>query len=391
MRIVISGLIATFPLGGVAWDYGQYVGGLRRLGHEVFYIEDTGHWFYDPPGLTFTDDATRNVAYLASVMERFDAGGNWTLRDSSGRYWGRSERETAEWCASADVLINISGSLWLRPEYARIRRKIYLDTDPGYTQAKIQRVLRGDFTPEEKDFLSELRCYDLHATFAENIGQPDCLLPTDLVQWHPTRQPILLDEWLPSNSKPETRNSKRSWTTVMSWRTDEKAPLIAGRTYGGKDVEFKRFLDLPRQVNVPMEIALSGPAPREQLAGMGWQLVDGYAASRDLECYRSYIANSSAEWSIAKQAYVATHSGWFSGRTACYLASGRPAVVQETGWSKFYPSGRGMVPFNNMEEAVAGVRAVEGEYETHSHVAREIATEYFDSSKVLKELLGMVP
>lgn len=385
MRIIVSGLIATYPFGGVAWDYAQYAAGFKRLGHEVLYLEDTGHWLYDPAAGTYTDDARRNADYLASVMERFGLADHWSLRDPKNQHWGRSELDVADWCASADVLLNISGSLWLRDAYAKARCKVYLDTDPGYTQAKIQRVLRGQLEPNEKDYLEGMRLHDRHLTFAENIGQPDCLIPTDLFHWHPTRQPILLDEWEFHHSSLVTRHS--SWTTVMSWKIDERPPEIAGRKLGAKDVEFAKFMELPRLANVPIELAVSGSAPRDAMTKAGWKLADGYTVSRDAEVYRDYIQRSRGEWSVAKQAYVATRSGWFSCRTACYLAAGKPAVVQDTGWSKFYPTGRGLFAFTTQEEAAAAIAAVERDYEAHCRAAWEIAAEFFDASKVLKALL----
>lgn len=385
MRIVTSGLIAAYPLGGVAWDYAQYAAGFRRLGHEVLYLEDTGHWLYDPAAQTYSDDATRAAKYLARVMQRFGLGDDWSLRDPNDRYWGRSERQVADWCASADLVLNISGSLWLREAYQKARCKVYLDSDPGYTQAKIRRVLEGRPGPNEAYAIEGMKLHDRFFTFAENIGQPDCILPTDLFAWKTTRQPVLLDEW---SAGREASSVERGWTTVMSWKIEERPPEIGGRQLGGKDVEFAKFMDLPRSAGVPLEVAVSGVAPREALAAAGWRVQDGHAVSRDAEMYQDYIWRSRGEWSVAKQAYVATRSGWFSCRTACYLAAGKPAVVQDTGWSKFYPTGRGLFAFEKSEEAVDSIRRVESDYPEHCRAAREIAAESFDAGKVLKRLLA---
>jgi hypothetical protein len=386
MRIIVGGLIATYPLGGVAWDYAQYAAGLLRLGHEVLYLEDTGHWLYDAVNQTYTDDASRNAGYLAGVMRLFGLGDHWSLRDPKDRYWGRSETEVADWCAGADLVLNISGSLWPREAYQKARCKVYLDSDPAYTQAKIRRVLEGRPGPNEAYSLQCMRLHDRFFTFGENIGQPDCPIPTDEFEWRPTRQPILLDEW--KTQKAEGKKKKAPWTTVMSWKIDERPPEIAGCTLGAKDREFEKFMDLPRQTGVPLELAVSGRAPREALAAGGWRLVEGHAVSSDAEVYRDYIRRSRGEWSVAKQAYVATRSGWFSCRTACYLAAGKPAVVQDTAWSKFYPAGRGLFAFSTPEEAAAGIAAVERDYAAHSRAAREVAAEFFDAGKVLKKLLA---
>jgi len=386
MRIITSGLIATYPLGGVAWDYAQYAAGLQRLGHDVLYLEDTGHWFYDAVNQTYTDDASRNVEYLAGVMRLFGLGDNWSLRDPKDRYWGRNETEVADWCAGADLVLNISGSLWPREAYQKARRKVYLDSDPAYTQAKIRRVLEGKPGPNEAYSLECMRLHDRFFTFGENIGQPDCPIPTDEFVWRPTRQPILLDEW--KNPKSKIQNPKSPWTTVMSWKIDERPPEIAGWTLGAKDREFEKFMALPPKAGVPLELAVSGRAPREALTANGWRLVEGHAVSSDGEVYRDYIQGSRGEWSVAKQAYVATRSGWFSCRTACYLAAGKPAVVQDTGWSKFYPAGRGLLAFSTLEEATNAIASVERDYASHCRSAREIAAEYFDADKVLKKLLA---
>jgi hypothetical protein len=386
MRIITSGLIATYPLGGVAWDYAQYAAGLQRLGHDVLYLEDTGHWLYDAVNQTYTDDASRNVEYLAGVMRLFGLGDHWSLRDPKDRYWGRNETEVADWCAGADLVLNISGSLWPRDAYQKARCKVYLDSDPAYTQAKIRRVLDGQPGPNEAYSLECMRLHDRFFTFGENIGQPDCPIPTDEFQWRPTRQPILLDEW--KNPKSKIQNPKSPWTTVMSWKIDERPPEIAGCVLGAKDREFEKFMELPRKAGVPLELAVSGRAPREALAVNGWRLVDGYAVSSDAEVYRDYILCSRGEWSVAKQAYVATRSGWFSCRTACYLAAGKPAVVQDTGWSKFYPSGRGLLAFATLDEAAAAIASVERDYAAHCRAAREVAAECFDAGKVLKKLLA---
>ena len=150
MRIVVGGLIATYPLGGVAWDYAQYAAGFQRLGHDVLYLEDTGHWLYDAVNQTYTDDATHNSEYLAGVMRQFGLGDHWSLRDPKDRCWGRSEAEVADWCASADLLLNISGSLWPREAYQKARCKVYLDSDTAYKQSKIHRVIEGKTGTKEE-------------------------------------------------------------------------------------------------------------------------------------------------------------------------------------------------------------------------------------------------
>jgi glycosyltransferase involved in cell wall biosynthesis len=217
---------------------------------------------------------------------------------------------------------------------------------------------------------------------AENIADPSCIIPRCGVDWKTTRQPITLEDW-PVAFDP----SARAFTTVMSWKTKPALPAFGGKVYGGKDVEFRRFWDLPKRVGAPLELALSGPAPRDEIANRGWVLRDAAELSSTMDRYRDYIAASRGEWSIAKQAYVATRSGWFSCRSACYLAMGKPVVVQDTGFSRIYPQGEGIFGFTTLEEAAAGIAAIDADYRRHCDAARAIAERFFRAETVLEKLI----
>jgi len=226
------------------------------------------------------------------------------------------------------------------------------------------------------------RAHDVFFTMAENIGDPQCAVPRCGVDWKTTRQPITLDDW------PFAFDAAApSFTTVMSWKTQPALPVLGGTVYGGKDVEFRRFIELPRRVSVRLEIALSGPAPREEIARHGWQLVDAAERSSTMERYRDYVGGSRAEWSIAKEAYVASRSGWFSCRSACYLAMGKPVVVEDTGFSRIYPQREGIFGFRSIEEAAAGIDAIEGDYRRQCEAARATAERFFRAESVLEKLL----
>jgi len=389
LRIVVTGLIAQHPrLGGITWHYLQYVLGLIRLGHEVHYFEDSGEVPYNLDGGASGDDwvardGTENAGCLATIMSRFGLADRWAYRCSSGSQWfGLSEERRDAILRSADLLINVSGSL-ARPErYRCIPRLAYIDTDPVVTQTKLALG--------QADFVARVDAHDMHFSFGERLTDD---VPRTGHAWQPTRQPIVLSQWPPSTP------SRDAFTTVMNWTS--YAPLhYAGRTYGQKDVEFKRFLKLPQQVTpLPLEVALSPTqhvnweapggdgTPRDLLVQSGWQVADATEACGDLELYRNYIQSSRAEWSVAKNAFVQGRPGWFSERSACYLASGRPVVVQDTGFGSVLPAGEGILTFETLEQAADAIREVDRDYARHARAARAVAEEFFDSDRVLAGLV----
>ena len=379
MRIVVTGMVAQYAFGGVAWDYLQYVAGFRQLGHEVLYLEDTEMWPYDPVNNTITGDCAYNVHYLRDVMERLGLGDGWVYRNAAdATYHGLTEPAAKAFCAGADLFLNVSGCGWLRPEYLSIPRKIFLDSDPMFTQVSLSRANETE--------LARVRAHDLHFTFAENIAAPDCRIPGCGLNWIPTRQPVVLD-WFPvADVLPRDR-----FTTVMNW-TSYKTSEYGGETWGQKDVEFMKFMDLPARTTQRFEIACGqgpgGKRPTELLAQQGWQIIEPDEHLPDPWKYRDYLRHSKAEWSIAKEGYVKSRSGWFSCRSACYLALGRPCVLQDTGWSRYYSTGQGLLAFGTIEEAVAGVEAVARNYAVHSAAARAVAEKEFDSRRVLARMLA---
>jgi hypothetical protein len=403
LRIVVTGLIAQHPLlGGISWHYLQYVLGLRRLGHEVYYFEDSGQWPYNFDGGAIGDDwvshdCSENVTYLNSLMRRFGLENQWAYRFPIGDQWyGLSDNERTEILKEADILLNVSGSLEFPDNYRQVRKLIYIDTDPVFTQVKLARG--------EQDFGRRVDAHDVHFSYGECLANS---VPRTGHNWQPTRQPIVLSEWHPSNPP------RNGFTTVMSW-TSYKPLVYADKTYGQKDVEFYRFLDLPRKVkpvklelslsniehvnwrtqtdNIPPEVLelMKGQSEwgsRDLLTRTGWNVVDAMKSCRDLDSYRDYIQSSKAEWSLAKNGYVQGRSGWFSERSACYLASGRPVVVQDTGFGVVLPVRDGILPFKTMEEAAAAIEKVEANYAQEATAARAVAEEYFDSDKVLTRLI----
>ena len=387
LRIAVTGLAATYPFGGVFWDYMQYLLGLFRLGHDVWYIEDTGKWCYDPRACTFVEDGSSNARLLVQQIELLEPAlrERWFYRDGTGRTFGRSWTDVKEFCRSADLFIHVSASCLMREEYFAARRVAFIDSDPVYTQALIPLYLDGPLAEDDRYRMDVLRRHDVFFTFAENVGAPDCRVPTELIRWIPTRQPIVLECFEPAMVPLADR--RRVLTTVASWEPTEKGPVIRGVAYRGKSAEFERFVDLPARSVLPLELALSGRIPADWLRAHGWQVRDAYDISHDPWVYRDYLAHSWAEWSVAKNAYVASRSGWFSCRTACYLALGVPAVVQDTGFSRIIPAGEGLLAFGTLEEAGAAIENLRSAPERHARAASAIAREYFDARLVLGRML----
>jgi hypothetical protein len=387
LRIAVTGLVASYPFGGVFWDYLQYVLGLLRLGHDVLYIEDTGKWCYDPVASTFIEDGARNAGFLASEIAALDPQltDRWFYRDGHGRTYGRSWNDVVRFCREADLFLHISASCWMREEYFAARRVAFIDTDPMYTQASVPDYLLGTIDEQARARVDTLRRHDVFFSFAENVGATDCRIPQGLFNWIPTRQPVVLDCF--DHRKLNLSHRRQVMTTVASWQPSESGPSVEGVTYGGKSIEFERFIDLPAGSALPLELAMAGRAPTERLRARGWRLADAYEVSRDPWVYRDYLANSFGEWSVAKNAYVASRSGWFSCRTACYLALGVPAVVQDTGFGCKIPTMTGVLTFSTPDEAADAIYRLVVDPRRHSMAARDIAQEYFNSDKVLPRLL----
>jgi hypothetical protein len=259
-----------------------------------------------------------------------------------------------------------------------IAHKMFLDGDPMFTQI-------GLYDTAKPDHAVRVKSYDSHFSFGLNLGHADCKVPTAGIQWRPTIQPVALEYWPFEKSAPLDQ-----WTTVMNWAS--YAPKEwEGAKYGQKDLEFQKFKQLPQQTKQKLVMAMGkGPGnlrPTEELESIGWKILEPDLVVPDHRKYHDFLRQSKGEWSIAKHGYVESRSGWFSCRTACYLALGRPAVVQDTGWSKFLPHEKGVLPFQTMEECARGLETVSADYETHRLAARKFAETHLDAKKVCGDLL----
>lgn len=383
MIAVVAGMIATFPVGGVVWDYGQYALGLERLGFEVHYVEDTDCPSYHPQLGVYVEDPAYSVEFLGRALGHLSPtlGQRWALRAVDGSRHGPAGDQLGDLIASADLFLNVSGGCVLRPEYLGCARKVLIDTDPGWNHfvvfpASEQRAAKAG--------CPSFRAHDHFCTYTQRIGLPDCRIPTLGLPWHPTHPPVVMDQW---GQRPPAQR----WTTIMSWDNYRRPIVHDGFTYGSKEREFWAVADLPSRIPVPFEVAVGGVQPPiHQLQELGWGVRDPHEVSATAADYCEYISSSRAEFSVAKNLYVATRSGWFSCRSTCYLAAGRPVVLQDTGFSELIPTGRGLLTFNSVEEAMAAVTEVEDNYPAHQAAAREIAATYFSSGVVLTDLLDHV-
>jgi hypothetical protein len=367
MRILFAGIIARYPFGGVTWCSLMYLLGLRALGHEVFYIEDTGECVYDPEQNILATDPKYGTSYIHNALEPFGLGERWAFVNYDGTYHGATAEQVKEYAAGADLFINLSGGSWFwRDEYARIPRKVFIDSDPAFTQLAIAKAV-----PWYVEFFQR---FDRLFTFGANIGTAACPVPVGSFTWHKTWQPITLGDWC-TTAPPGDR-----FTTVMTWQIESFTDVG-----GNKDVEFVKFIELPARTAQPFELAINGP--QTLLRQYGWGTVDAMKISRTPTGYRDFIQGSKAEFGVAKHTYVTNRTGWFSDRTECYLASGRPALVQDTGWTAHVPAGEGLLAFSNVDDAVAGIERINADYARHARRAREIANEYFDANRVLSRLL----
>jgi len=382
MRIaIVSGALANKPAsGGNAWTRLQWVLGLRRLGFQVYFVEQIAReTCVDRHGQNVNFEDSRNCEYFRQICRRFGLSETASLVYERGAaIAGVSLAELAAVAKQADLLVNISGHLTLPAIKEPPRCKLYFDDDPGYTQ----------FWHASGNGAARLDGHDAYYTVGACIGSPSCSIPTSGVAWRSTPPLIVLEQW-PASTRPPTRG----FTTIANWRGAYGRIALAGRTFGQKAHEFRKFVELPQRTSQRFEIALEIYAADKndsaQLARNGWQLIDPAQAALP-DAYQTYIQSSAAEFSVAQGIYVETASGWFSDRTACYLASGRPALVQETGFSRHLPVGEGLLSFRTLDEAAAGVGQITSNYARHCRAARDLAASCFDSDRVLGRILDEI-
>jgi hypothetical protein len=391
-RVVVLGIMGRTPFAGVAWQVLHYLEGFRRLGFDVYYFEDTGAWPFDPDRNAITSDCRYAVDYIARHLAWCGLPDRWAYRApaESRAVFGLSALAVARTIERADALVNLTGATVLTEPYLRVPVRIYLETDPVLPQIEVAqgRALTID----------RLAAHTHLFTFGENLGHPDCPVPIGRFTYHRTRQPIVLSWWrAPSNGAPR-RAGAACFTTLATWQQSRNDVRWNGTTYHwSKHREFLKFVDLPRRVPQPFELALAAGdataaefrAATRTLRSQGWRVADALAISRGIVPYRDYILASRGEFTVAKDQNVRLRSGWFSDRSACYLAAGRPVITQDSGFTSVLPTGRGLFAFTEMDHIVKAVEEINGDYPMHCRAAREIAAEYFSAERVLARVVEL--
>lgn len=382
-------MVGQYPLGGVAWDYFHYVLALAAMGHEVYYYEDTGAWPLDPVKGHPSDDGQYPIQFMGDFFRKHapELQDRWHYVLIEKTHHGMSKAAFDEVAASADIFLNVSAACRIPQKLSPSCLKVFMDTDPGYNQ--IVLYTQPAWAKSAATWLHDLKHhYDRHLTYAENIYADDCLVPRLDVNWLPTRPVVTLDPW--QKAAHQAPPASAAFTTVMSWNYYSEL-ILNGVRYDAKAPEFERFIQLPKLTRAPLQVAISGhKAPMKELLEAGWTILDAPALSLTPQSYVDFICNSFGEWSIAKNVYTATRSGWFSCRSACYLAAGRPCVVQDTAWSRYVPSGAGVWAFNTMDGCLAALETVMRDPVTARHQAYEIAREYLAPDRVLPPMLESI-
>ena len=378
IRILVSGMIAADPhQGGATWAVLQYVLGLRALGHDVYLVEPVPSASLRPSGQSLA--ATTNAAYFLEVAARFGLVDRVALlQQGTKQTVGLSHAALVEATRHCDLLINVSGMLTDTRLLEAIPRRVYLDLDPAFVQ--LWDAVEG--------IDMRLERHTHFVTVGQAIGTADCDIPTCGRAWIPTLQPVVLSEWPALAGNPAA-----DWTTVGNWR-GYGSIQYGGRFYGQKAHSLRRLIDLPTRTRERVSLALSiDPGEVKDLDALrnhGWHLVDPAAAAGTPNRYREFIQRSKGELGIAKSGYVESRCGWFSDRSVCYLASGRPVVAQETGFSRFLPTGEGLFAFDTPDAALGAIDAINTHYRRHCQRARDLAVGYFGAELVLGRFLERI-
>jgi hypothetical protein len=381
-KIVILGIMSTMPVAGCVWLALHYLLGLRRLGHDVYYVEAHAR----TPGMLMDhkadDGSERAAAFLARIMRRFDLGDAWAFHalHSDRRCYGLAESRLLELYRDADLILNLHGGTVPLPEHSRSGRLVYLETDP--VELEVQLYHRNEQTAR---FLEPHVAF---FTWGENYGSPDCSVPLpERFPFRPTRPPVIADLWHDGRVC-----GGETFTTVGNWRQAGRVVYRKEVYHWSKHYEFLKFIELPRRRDQKFELALAGYDERDEqlLRDNGWQVRPAMSFSTDLDLYRDYIRASRGEFTVAKDQNVRLRSGWFSDRSAEYLAAGRPVITQETGFSNVLPTGRGLFGFSTTDEILAAVDNINSDYQKHCVAASELARDCFNYDVVLPRLLDEI-
>jgi hypothetical protein len=381
-RLIVMGFMGSCPIAGVIWQHIHYIVGLQKLGHDVFYIEDSARLPYNPETMEVNNEFDYAAKILEDLATEFDFKHRWSF---CARYLpgnptvGLPLKRIRELYREADAILNVCGTQEFNDDLLTSDRILYVESDPGVEQIKVdQRV---------KATIKYLRRHHALFTFGETVGTTDFPVPTHNLKWFPTRQPIVIDLWK-SNRRPRPA---AVFTSVANWSTSGLKDIEwRGEKYlWSKSREFIRFVAAPKKSGEPFELAtdIKDERTRRKFQRNGWRFRTPQDLSADYRLYRDYIRRSKGEFTVAKDQYVRLDTGWFSDRSGCYLAAGRPVIIQETGFTKIFGKHDGLFAFNSLGEIADAVKRINADYSRHSRGAREIAREFFEAEKVLHSLL----
>ena len=381
-KLIVLGFMGGCPVAGVIWQHLHYIVGLQRLGHEVWYVEDGSRYPYDPEAFTITEDFSYAARMLERLSRQYGFENRWCFCARYGdepRTAGAGLSALRDLYRSCDAALNVCGSHELNDDLRAIRRLIYVESDPGVEQIKIDL---GETTT--RDYLAE---HHVLFTFGEAVGTERFPVPLHGIEWLPTRQPVVTDLWHTGELPP----SDAVYTSICNWSTSGKKDIEwRGSNYlWSKSLEFLKYVEAPRLCGETFELAtdIKDAGEKSLFERNDWRLVDPHALSIDWDGYRDYIRASKGEFTVAKDQYTRLHTGWFSDRSACYLAAGRPVITQETGFTEYYGGREGLLSFRSMDDVVAAAAAIRSDYARHSRAALEIARDCFEAEKVLGSLL----
>ncbi|WP_243438410.1 glycosyltransferase [Fundidesulfovibrio soli] len=379
LKVVVGGYAVGFPLGGQVWMLMHMLKGLTRLGHEVIFLEDTAEWAlpFDPNKGYASADSSHGRKVLAEAMEAIGLGGRWAYNSIfENKLWGMERDALENYCVNADLFLNVSGVIPLREPYMKAKVRAIIDTDPIFTQSKIAG---DDWT---RDYYKR---HDVFFTVGCNIPTGSTGIDLAGIEYIPTRMPVVLDMW------PMREAPGQAFTTIGSWDAQGRDIVHEGKRLSWRKCEkYERIIDLPSTLpGVVLDLTMSGmKEDAKRFAAHGWNVRDALLLSKDIWAYHDYILDSKGEFTVAKEQNIQLKSGWFSDRSATYLASGRPVIVEDTGFGTYLPVGEGLVTFDGVDNAKAAIENVLSDYPRHRAGARRIAEEFFDADKVLAELLA---
>jgi hypothetical protein len=354
----------------------QWLHGLLRLGHDVYLVEKANYpdACFDPSVGAVGNDGSYGMAVISTLLAKIGVENRLCFVDCNDNYYGLSKAKVQTLFDTADLYVDYGNhGAWL-PEAARSQRRVLVDGEPGYRQIQLAKEAAEGRYP--------ISGYDHYYTVGLNVSTPESSAPIADLEWKHLFHPVSVDLF---DNLPAPRGAP--FTTVMNWQSHRPIEYH-GTVYGQKDIEFEKFMSLPRLINVPLEVAVAGrEAPLSRLLEAGWRVRQAHEVTLSYESFLQYVSGSRGEFSVCKNVFVATNSGWFSDRSAAYLAAGRPVVLQETGFSAHLPCGSGLFAVRSVDEAGAAIEAIDGDYQRHSRWARELAREYLDAEKVLGRFL----